>query len=440
MKTWGTCAFWLALILSAPCALMADEAPANAEPKAAPRKRPEMKAALEQLKHRKSRLALPPAKEGESTVNNGRARAYFLPAEWQTPNTQNAQRSSSGVRGPSDPAMTLDYVFTVELFWIACRINNFHYCLGHQERKLALAGLDDDAIARLDTDWRAFDPQEFAAFGFARKLTLAPHEVTSSDIEGLRDHYSDAEILEMIYHVSRYNGTNRWTDSTGIPQDERAGEEHSVIDTPTSAEFSTRESGVLPDQWVKRPPLESRSDVEAALSQARTREPRVALPDTEQVRQSLPADLADQPLTSWKRAIMQFPTTGSGYIRTYQAMQRVGKIPTLLKAQLAWIAARHDRAWYALDDARRRLTELRVSADQQFALDAPAASDFSPAELAAFAFTEKLTVSPQLISDADVAALQAHYSDFEVAEIIAITCSAATFDRFTESLGLKLED
>jgi len=264
--------------------------------------------------------------------------------------------------------------------------------------------------------------------------------VTSSDIEGLRDHYSDAEILEMIYHVSRYNGTNRWTDSTGIPQDERAGEEHSVIDTPTSAEFSTRESGVLPDQWVKRPPLESRSDVEAALSQARTREPRVALPDTEQVRQSLPADLADQPLTSWKRAIMQFPTTGSGYIRTYQAMQRVGKIPTLLKAQLAWIAARHDRAWYALDDARRRLTELRVSADQQFALDAPAASDFSPAELAAFAFTEKLTVSPQLISDADVAALQAHYSDFEVAEIIAITCSAATFDRFTESLGLKLED
>lgn len=285
-----------------------------------------------------------------------------------------------------------------------------------------------------------FEPKQVAAFDFARKLTLEPQSVGAADIERLREHFSDAEIIEMTYHVSRYNGTERWTDATGIPQDERANEPHSALDSPTSETFSTTESTLLPEAWVKRPPLESRSDVEAALSQARTREPRVALLDPEQVRQSLPADLADQPITSWKRAVMQFPTSGAGYIRTYQAMQGVGRIPTLLKAQLAWIAARHDRAWYALGDARRRLTELGVSADQQFALDAPTATKFSPAELAAFAFTEKLTVSPQLMTDADVADLQAHYSDFEVAEIIAITCSAATFDRFTESLGLKLED
>jgi alkylhydroperoxidase family enzyme len=285
-----------------------------------------------------------------------------------------------------------------------------------------------------------FEPKQVAAFDYARKLTLEPQLVGAADIDRLREHFSDAEIIEMTYHVSRYNGTERWTDATGIPQDERASEPHSALNSPTSEQFSTRQSKLLPESWTTRPTLESRSDMEAALSQARTRESRVALPDTEQVRQSLPADLADQPTTSWKRAVMQFPTSGASYIRTYQAMQSVGKIPTLLKAQLAWIAARHDRAWYALGDARRRLNELGVQADQQYALDAPTAANFSPAELAAFAFTEKLTVSPQLITDADVAALQTHYSDFEVAEIIAITCSAATFDRFTESLGLKLEE
>ncbi len=244
----------------------------------------------------------------------------------------------------------------------------------------------------------------------------------------------------MVYHVSRYNGTERWTDATGIPQDERSSEPHSALDSPTSDRFASSDSQLLPEKWATRAPLESRNDVEAAWSQARTRESRVALPDTELVRQLLPAEIAAQPITNWMRAVMQFPTSGTSYIRTYQAMQRVGKLPTLLKAQLAWIAARHDRAWYALDDARRRLTELGVSADQQFALDAPTESNFTPAELAAFAFTEKLTVSPQSITDADVANVQSHYSDFEVAEIIAVTCSAATFDRFTESLGLKLEE
>lgn len=285
-----------------------------------------------------------------------------------------------------------------------------------------------------------FEPKQIAAFAFARKLTIEPEQITASDVENLRRHFRDAEILEMVYHVSRYNGTERWTDATGIPQDERSNEPHSALDSPTSDRFASSNSQLLPGKWVTRAPLESRNDVEAAWSQARTREPRVALPDTEQVRQLLPAELAAQPITGWMRAVMQFPTSGTGYINTYLAMQRVGRLPALLKAQLAWIAARHDRAWYALDDARRRLTELGVSPDQQFALDAPKAGDFTPAELAAFAFTEKLTVSPQTITDADIALLQSHYSDFEVAEIIAITCSAATFDRFTESLGLKLEN
>jgi hypothetical protein len=126
MKTWVARALCVALWLLASGSLMAEEAPVSAEPNAAPRTRPEMKNALEQLKHRKSRLNLPPPPPGEESANNGRARKHFLPAEWQTPSSQTPV-GPNGQRGPSDPAMTLDNVFTVQMFWISARLNNCHY-------------------------------------------------------------------------------------------------------------------------------------------------------------------------------------------------------------------------------------------------------------------------------------------------------------------------
>lgn len=117
----------LATLLLAPRAGRADEVSADNTPNAAPRTRPEMKSALENLKHRKSRLDLPPPAPGEDSANNGRARKYFLPAEWQTPSTQSTQRGPNAQQRPSDPAMTLDNVFTVQLFWISARLNNCHY-------------------------------------------------------------------------------------------------------------------------------------------------------------------------------------------------------------------------------------------------------------------------------------------------------------------------
>ena len=74
-------------------------------------------------------------------------------------------------RGNEDPAMTLDYRFKTSLFWIASRANNCQYCLGHQESKLLSAGMTEDQIAALDSDWAEFSPAEQAAFVYARRLS-----------------------------------------------------------------------------------------------------------------------------------------------------------------------------------------------------------------------------------------------------------------------------
>ena len=52
----------------------------------------------------------------------------------------------------------------------------------------------------------------FILFGLARKLTFQPHLVGRADIEPLKKHYTDVQILNMISSITGFNSMNRWTD------------------------------------------------------------------------------------------------------------------------------------------------------------------------------------------------------------------------------------
>ncbi len=123
----------------------------------------------------------------------------------------------------------------------------------------------------------------------------------------------------------------------------------------------------------------------------------------------------------------------------YRTLAEKGRLAPRTRAQISWIAARNDRAWYALGVARQRLRALGQSDSEIFALDQPT-EGFTPAEQQVFQFTRKLTVAPQLIVDSDIARLREHFSDSEVAEIVHRVTTAAYFDRMTESAGLQLEN
>jgi AhpD family alkylhydroperoxidase len=182
----------------------------RAEAPAPPPTRPAMKQALEEQKRIKPCLPLPPVTEEEKTqsdgrrvVNNARMRALYLLEEL---------RGGNFFRG-RDPAMTLDPTFKTLLFWIVSRVNDCRYCMGHQERKLAVAGLSEDRIAALDCAWSHYTPAEQAAFALARKLTYEPHALNDKDIETLRKHYKDLQILEIPFTIVNNNSTNRWTEA-----------------------------------------------------------------------------------------------------------------------------------------------------------------------------------------------------------------------------------
>jgi alkylhydroperoxidase family enzyme len=440
----------------------ADEA--GTSPRPVPLTRPEVKQYLEDMKDRKPRIPLPELTDEDRKKLGDRADNYEMRLRYHYMPGSDVRGGFGFSRDP-DPNMTLDYPFKTELFWIVSRTNNCQYCLGHQEMKLAVAGRKEEQVAALDGDWSEFTPAQRAAFAFARKLTYEPHRITDADIDALRKHYKDLQILEMVLSVAGNNSINRWKEGCGVPQSrelggflrnaEKPADPDRVLPTksfltPTPEKYKDRVTKVAPlstDEKTgkpsrlavcSRPPLESRADVEKALEACRKRTPRLPLLDEEKARAVLPDDWPKGALPQWARLLANFPRDGKGRILALRAGDEKGDLKPLLKARVSWIIARQDRAWYAVGEARARLKQLGQSDDEMYRLDGDWA-DFEAADRALFTLARRLAASPVVLTDEDVARAVKSAGARDVVQLINYTTNRALFDRVTEAAGLRLE-
>jgi alkylhydroperoxidase family enzyme len=325
--------------------------------------------------------------------------------------------------------------------------------------------MKEEEIAALDGDWSEFTPAQRAAFAFARKLTYEPQNLTDADIDGLRKHYKDLQILEMLLSASGNNSINRWKEGAGIPQSKegtgflgRSGKPAPAdrplpvksFLTPTPEKYKEAVTRVVPLQLDEktgkptrlavctRPALESREEAQKELDACRKRSPRLPLLDEEAARAVLPADWPRGELPQWVRLLANFPRDGRSRIVEQRAAEEKGDLKPLLKAQLSWIVARQDRAWYAAGLARNRLRDLGWSDDQIYGLDG-SWKDFAPADRALFTLARKLAASPIVLTDDDVAEALKQTNPRAVVQVINYTAGRAMFDRVTEAAGLQLE-
>lgn len=456
-----TMKFYLAISLAVFAAprVWADEADKAQIPNSVPITRPEMKRALEALKDRKPRIAVPSISEQEAAELGDRADHYearlrlrYMGHEPQRP--RGTQQN--------DPAMSLSYEFKTMMFWIVARMNNCHYCMGHQELKLSIAGLEDDRIAALDGDWSEFSEAERAAFAFAKMLTYRPHAITDADLSGLSEHFSDLQILEMAFSVAGNNSINRWKESIGVPQ-ERDGSLFRSFRTnpipadrplplksfltPTSEKYLHVKSALAlvrsedftsrPDAFEaqRRPPLESPARTEELLTQAMNRKPRLPLADNDQTREVMGQDWPAIEYPQWVRLLAQFPRDGKSRALTIRAIEEKGDVDPLLKAQIGWIAAREDRAWCLIGRAKARLLSLGQTEEDIYRLDGPWDS-YTPGHRAAFHLARKIMRAPDLLTDEDVAQVTRTLGDCDTVQLIAYIAQQAFLTRLTEAAGL----
>lgn len=483
--------FLAATILALSCgsAALADEAVATARP--VPLTRDEMKRMLEDLKSRKIRIPLPELTDADREALGERAdnyearlrHQYLPPSEGSVFGGFGGARNPSSARPgtgtpPANPAatpqrdftrnadenMTLSYSFKTMLFWIVARTNNCQYCLGHQEQKLSAVGMSEEEIAALDFDWKKFKPAEQAAFAYARKITYSPHQIGDADIEALRKFYTDSQILEMTLSTAWNNSINRWKEGAGIPQSKdgsnffrRSGEipkdrpvPNETFLTPTASEYAKSVSQVVPvlvditgnpttQASSSRPPLESRVETEKALTAARNRTSRLPLQSEEAVRQAWGTDVPEGPVPNWMKLMVTFPNEVKGRLTGLMSLTSDrGDLSLLTKAQVSWIVARQDRAWYAAGQAQTQLRKLGQTDDQIFALDGDW-HEFSAKDRALFQFARNLAMSPIALTDNDVAAALEASGPRQVVQLVNFVTSRAYFDRVTEAAGLPIE-
>lgn len=446
------------------------------QPRPTPLTRPEMKQYLEDMKSRHPQIPLPELTDEDREQLGDRAdryesrlRHHYLNGSGQSWRGQRRSRSTAtsttGAPREPEPEMSLERDFKVELFWIVSRANNCQYCLGHQESKLLGEGLSEDRIAALDVDWSEFTEAEQAAYAFARKYTLQPHLLGDDDITALRRFYSESQILEMMLSMAWNNSINRWKEGVRVPQspDEggysrlfRSADQavdpslpHGSYLTPTSPKYANKISQVAPIVYSstsneplrktvsQRPELESRAQVEQALEQARNRQPRLTLVSEEMTRQRLALG-ADDAVANWMRLLANFPTDGVNRALAVIESESNDDLTPLLKAQLSWIVARQDRAWYALGGARQRLQNLGQTPDQIESLDGDW-SEYPPRQQTLFRLAKHLGASPVVLTDDEVDdAIQAA-GPAELVQAVNYVTQRAAFNRITEAAGLPLD-
>ena len=64
-------------------------------------------------------------------------------------------------------------------------------------------------------DYTAFSPSEQAALKYAGKLTRELHNITDADIETLKQHFPEEQVLDLDMLIGLINLTNRVTDPLG---------------------------------------------------------------------------------------------------------------------------------------------------------------------------------------------------------------------------------
>ncbi len=108
------------------------------------------------------------------------------------------------------------------------------------------------------------------------------------------------------------------------------------------------------------------------------------------------------------------------------------------KTMCFWIVSRVNNCAYCLGHQEVKLSASGVEEDRIAALDGDW-HEFTPAEREAFAFTRKITRSPQAITDADLDALKAHYTPTQALELLLAVANFNAINRWTGGLTIPQE-
>jgi len=121
-----------------------------------------------------------------------------------------------------DEGRALPRIVREQVALVVSGINLSNYCLAAHLEILGRLGIDKKVSRKLALDYTTapVEPNVMALFRFADKLSRHPADVEKSDVDELRKHgWNDEVILETTLVVSLYACANRFSAGIGLVAD-----------------------------------------------------------------------------------------------------------------------------------------------------------------------------------------------------------------------------
>lgn len=118
-----------------------------------------------------------------------------------------------------DPESAVDRGFKRLLAHFASRAAGCQYCMAHTFGGAARLGVDEAKLEAL-WDYRTsplYTEAERIALDFALAAGAVPNEVTDELFAGLRAHWSEEQVVEIVGVIALFGFMNRWNDTMATP-------------------------------------------------------------------------------------------------------------------------------------------------------------------------------------------------------------------------------
>jgi uncharacterized peroxidase-related enzyme len=132
------------------------------------------------------------------------------------------QAFSQLVGAINGPEGELDRGFRRLLSHVASRAAGCRYCMAHTAGGALRFGVDEAKLAAV-WDYRSsplYTEAERVALDFALAAAAQPNDVTDEMFAGLRKHFSDGQVVEIVAVISLFGFLNRWNDTMATPLEE----------------------------------------------------------------------------------------------------------------------------------------------------------------------------------------------------------------------------
>ena len=106
---------------------------------------------------------------------------------------------------------------------VVSRLNECHYCVTHHKPFLAIEGISPEGIDRLlEPDNPELDAVDRLVIEYAQVAWETPNRIRDSLFDRLRQHFSEAQIVELTLRITLCGFFNRFNDALRIEEEDEA--------------------------------------------------------------------------------------------------------------------------------------------------------------------------------------------------------------------------